>query len=147
MLLNDGLEKNLGAEFLLASHNVVNAAHTMKYYYKINDLFARVDASLNSPYLENKMGLSNRNKMLAQFRNELNFDSVLNYAKDNRYPSNQVYINIIPIFISAVCKVFKSLQSSGIIFKGYDSKVYEEPFTNELEVDMSTFNYMPIRIL
>lgn len=146
MLLNDGLKKNLGAEFLLVSHNVVNATHTMKYYYKIDDLFARVDPNVKSPYLENKMSLNNKNKLLTQLRNDLNFDAVLNYAKDNRYPSSQIYINIIPIFISAVCKVFKSLRSIGIIFKGYDSKIYEEPFTNELEVDMNAFNYMLIRI-
>lgn len=147
MLLNDGLKKNLGAEFLLVSHNIVNAAHTMKFFYKIDDLFARVDSSIKSPYLENKLSLSNRNKFLFQLKNELSFDSILSYAKDNRYPSSQVYINIIPIFISAVCKVFKSLKSKGIVFKGYDSRVYEEPFTNEIEVDLNTLNYMPIRIL
>ena len=126
MLLNDGLKKNLGAEFLLVSHNIVNAAHTMKFFYKIDDLLPLDTQKFRIQWLY-------ENKYISE--------------EDNRYPSSQVYINIIPIFISAVCKVFKSLKSKGIVFKGYDSRVYEEPFTNEIEVDLNTLNYMPIRIL
>ena len=146
MLLNDGLKKNLGAEFLMASHEVIDAAHTMRYYYKLDDFFARIDASVRSPYLENKMSKGNRNKLVGQLRNELYFGIVTKHAKNNTYPSSQVYINVIPIFISATCKVFKALKSKGVVFKGYDSKVYEEPFTTELKVNLKKFNYLPIRI-
>lgn len=52
----------------------------------------------------------------------------------------------MPIFISAICKVFKTLKAKGVEFKGFDAKVYEEPFTNELKVDMGKFIYNPIRI-
>jgi hypothetical protein len=146
MLLNDGLKKNHGAEFLLASHNVMDDIPKMKYYYKLDDFYARIDSNLDSPYLETKMSKSNREKLVFQLKNELHFDMVSNYAKSNRYPTSQIYINVIPIFISAVSKVFKALKSKGTEFKGFDSKVYEEPFVNELEVNMKNFSYMPIRV-
>jgi len=147
MSLNDGLKKYYGAEFLLASHNVVDAIHTMKYYYKMEDFLLRIDSNLNSPFLENKMGKKNREKLLSQLKTDLNFDIISDYAKSHRYPLKQIYINIIPIFISAVCKVFKSLKSQGVEFSGYDAKVYEEPFTNEIQVNFEEINYTPIRIL
>lgn len=146
MLLNNGLKKNLGAEFLMASHDVVDATHTMRYYYKLDDFYARIDSSMNSPYLENKMGERNKDNLLLQLKSELNFDMVSNYAKNESYPTSQIYINIIPIFISAVAKIFKALKSKGIEFKGFDSKVYEKLFTNELKVNMESFNYIPIRV-
>jgi len=146
MLLNEGLKKNHGAEFLLASHNVMNDIPKMKYYYKFDDFYARIDSNLGSPYLETKMNKSNREKLVFQLKNELHFDIVSNYAKSNRYPTSQIYINVIPIFISAVSKVFKALKSKGIEFKGFDAKVYEEAFVNELEVNIKNFSYMPIRV-
>jgi len=146
MLLNNGLEKNHGAEFLLASHDVVDDIPKMKYYYKLDDFYARVDSNLKSPYLETKMSKVNKEKLVSQLKNELNFDMVLDYAQSNRYPTSQVYINVIPIFISAVSKVFKALKAKGIEFKGFDSKVYEEPFINELEVNMENFTYIPMRV-
>ena len=146
MLLNNGLKQNLGAEFLMASHTILNEEARMKYYYKLDDFYARIDPSLNSPYLENRMSENNRGKLIDQLKFELNFNMVSEYASNNRYPSSQIYINVIPIFISAVCKVFKALKSNGVVFKGYDSKVYEEPFTNELRVDMDKFDYVPIRV-
>jgi hypothetical protein len=147
MLLNDGLSKYDGAEFLLAGHDVVDAPHTMRHYYKLDDFFERIDPEINSPYLESKMNLTKKDKTIKQFKKDLNFDGLYSYAKNNCYPSNQIYLNIIPIYISAVSKVFKALKSKGIEFKGYDAKVYEEPFTNELQVDLFKFNYMPMRIL
>lgn len=146
MLLNDGLKKNHGAEFLLASHNVMDDIPKMKYYYKLDDFYARIDSNLDSPYLETKMSKSNREKLVLQLKNELHFDVVSDYAKNKKYPTSQIYINVIPIFISAVSNVFKALKSKGIEFKGFDSKAYEEPFINELKVNMKSFSYMPMCI-
>lgn len=146
MLLNGGLKKNLGAEFLMVSHVVMDEAPKMNYFYKLDDFYARIDSSVVSPYLESKMNNKNKAKLIAQFKNELNFSIVDKYAKSNRYSSKQIYINMMPIFISAVCKVFKALKVKGVKFKGFDAKVYEEPFTNELKVDMGKFIYTPVRI-
>lgn len=147
ILLNGGLEKNHGAEFLLASHDVMSDIPKMKYYYKLYDFYARIDSNIGSPYLEDKMGEKNKKKLLSKLKFELNFDIVTDHAKSAGYPMSQVYINVIPIFASAVSKVFKSFKENGIVFKGFDSNAYEDVFINEIEVNMKSFSYLPIQTL
>lgn len=147
MLIYGGLDKNNGAEFLLVSNRVCNRPPVMNYYYKLEDILLRLDDSLNSPFLENRMKSKQKLDLLQKIMAQLRFDKVIEYAKFNRYPTNQIYINLIPIFTSAVVKVFSELKSNGFEFIGYDAKVYEEPFTNELNVDYSVVDYNPVRVL
>ena len=144
--LNNGHKKYLGAEFILASHEVVDAFHVMKHFYKLEDFYSRIDPKLDSPYLVDRMKDKDKLKLLNQIKNELGFDLITAYAKEGRYPTKQIYVNLIPIYISAVCKVFKVLSDQGIEFIGFDANAYKEPFTNELEVNFSSINYTPIRI-
>ena len=144
--LNEGHKKYLGAEFILASHDVLDSPSRMRYFYKLEDFYQRIDLELNSPYVDQRMRNGNRSKLLNQMDEELNFKSIKDFAKQERYPEKQIYINVMPIFISAVCKAFTALKDKGIQFVGFDAKAYEEPFTNELKVDFSNVNYKPIRI-
>lgn len=147
MLIYGGLEKNNGAEFLLASNRVCNRPPIMNYYYKLEDILLRLDDSLNSPFLEKRMKPQQKSDLLQKIMSQLKFDKVIEHAKSNRYPLNQIYINLIPIFTSAVVKVFTEFKANGFEFIGYDAKVYEEPFTNELNVDYSVVDYNPVRVL
>jgi myo-inositol-1-phosphate synthase len=144
--LNEGHKKYLGAEFILASYDVLDSPSRMRYFYKLEDFYQRIDPDLESPYVDQRMRNSNRSKLLIQMNDELNFKSIKDFAQQERYPEKQIYINVMPIFISAVCKAFTALKDKGIEFVGFDAKTYEEPFTNELKVDFSKVNYTPIRI-
>ena len=144
--LNNGHEKYLGAEFILASHEVVDADHVMRHFYKLEDFYFRIDPKLESPYLVDRMKDKDRLKLLNQIKNELGFDLITTYAKEGRYPINQIYVNLIPIYISAVCKVFKVLSDKGVEFIGFDANVYKDLFTKELKVDFASIYYTPIRI-
>ncbi|MGB2784794.1 hypothetical protein [Psychrobacter sp.] len=119
----------------------------MKNFYKLEDFYFRLDPKLASPYLVDRMKDKDKLKLLDQIKSELNFDLMTTYAEDRRYPIKQIYVNLIPVYISAVCKVFKALNDKGIEFIGFDANVYKEPFTNELKVDFSSIEYTPIRIL
>lgn len=147
MLLNGGLERNNGAEFLLTSNRVCDKPPVMQYYYKLEDVFFRLDKSLGSPFLENRMRTQQKEDLLKMLDEQLKFKDIVDYAKSERYPIKQIYLNLIPIFTSAVVKVFTELKSKGLRFEGYDAKVYEEPFTNELSVDYSVIDYKPLRVL
>ena len=144
--LNNGHKKYLGAEFILASHEVLDADHVMRHFYKLEDFYFRIDPKLESPYLVERMKDKDRLKLLNQIKNELGFDLITAYAKKGRYPINQIYINLIPIYISAVCKVFKVLNDKGIEFIGFDANAYKDLFTKELKVDFTSIDYTPIRI-
>jgi hypothetical protein len=146
MFHNNGLEKNHGSAFLMASHIVNDGASTSRYFYKLDDIFDRIDDSRESPYLESKMGAKNRKKLLQQITEELNFCSITSQATSERYPSKQVYINIVPIFISAMSKVFCCFKDKGVDFSRYDSDVYVKHFTNVMDTDFKDIDFKQVRI-
>lgn len=146
MFHNNGLEKNSGAAFLMANHIVNDGAHTSQYYYKLDDIFDRIDDSRGSPYLENKMGAQKRKKLLKQMKEELCFSSISSQAVSRRYPSKQIYINIIPIFISAMSKVFFCFKEKGIDFSRFDSDVYVKHFTKIMSIDFKNIDFKQVRL-
>ncbi|TQF70458.1 hypothetical protein [Pseudoalteromonas luteoviolacea] len=146
MFHNSGLKRNSGAAFLMASHIVNGSEHTAKYFYKVDDFFERIDESKKSPYLENKMGNKNREKLLNQINEDLNFSSIMLEAVNERYPSNQVYINVVPIFISAMTKIFSCFKNKGVDFSRFDSHVYVEHFTKVMNIDFENIEFTQIRL-
>lgn len=146
MVLESGLRKHLGAEFLLIDYPTLESPSHMYYFYKLEDFYLRIDESMGSPFLEKKMGTTNRQKLLDQINSDLYFKKIQEYADSKNYPLNQIYINVMPIFVAATCRIFKALKENGVQFEGFDAKTYEEPFTNELKVDFSKFTYKPCRI-
>jgi hypothetical protein len=68
---------------------------------------------------------------------QLGIGVIRQHALAERYPGDQVYLDLMPIFTSAVCRVFKAMKAAGIAFKGYDANAYVEPFTSEIEVDLA----------
>ena len=146
MALDERYKNHLGAEFLLVDYPVSGSPPRMRYFYKLEDFYLRTDEALASPYLEKRMGAANRNKLINQLNSDLHFSDIQKFSKSERYPINQVYINVMPIFISATCRAFKALKQNGLQFSGFDANVYELPFTNELEVDFSKFTYKALRV-
>jgi len=146
MFHNNGLEKNSGAAFLMASHIVNDGAYTSRYFYKLDDIFDRIDESKKSPYLENKMGAKNRKKLLQQLNEKLNFHSVTLQATSERYPSKQVYVNIVPIFVSAMSKIFCCFKDKGVDFSRFDSDVYVEHFTKVMDIDFKDIDFKQVRL-
>jgi hypothetical protein len=147
MALNGGINRSQGAEFIFAAHEVVGAGHTMRQFYRLDDFYIRLDKTLASPYLENRMGHRNREKLLGHINSELKFEKILSHAAANRYPSHQVYLNVIPIFISALCRVFSSLNDRGVKFDGFDANAYKSVFVDELTVDFDSISYEKLRII
>lgn len=146
MALDEGFRKYLGADFLLVDYPTIGTPSKMRYFYKIEDFYHRIDDAKASPYLEKILGPVRRRKLLDQINSGLFFSEINKYAESERYPINQVYVNAIPIFVSATCRVFRALNDAGVEFKGFDAKAYKEPFINELDVDFSKFTCTPLRV-
>lgn len=133
-----------GAEFLIASHHVAGGGRVGNQLYKVQDFLLRVDSGLGSPALVRNMSEKNRKKILDQLTMDLKFSEVLAKASAERYPTTQIYLNIIPIFMSAVCRTFKKLKARGKNFAGFDARTYENHFSDELEVELSVLSYHKI---
>lgn len=146
MAQDKGPYRFLGAEFLIASHILAGEAHVGRQLYKAEDFLFRLDPSLNSPALEGKMSALNRSKLLGQLKADLSFNELFSKARREGYPDKQIYFNVIPLFISAVCRVFRSLRARGVQFVGYDANAYEMHFKEKLKVDLSSLSYTTVRI-
>ncbi|ABR91860.1 Hypothetical protein mma_3156 [Janthinobacterium sp. Marseille] len=140
-------ERLEGAAFLLAGHKcAVGKRSLMHHFVKLEDIYSRLDPSKNSPELlriGKPSGIQNRFNLIAE---GLGFKKILAETQAERYPQKQVYLDIVPIFISGVCRVFKALKSLGIEFKGYDAKAYEKCFTEEPETDLNSFEFKMLRM-
>ncbi|MDG4695663.1 MULTISPECIES: hypothetical protein [Providencia] len=135
MIRRDGYKKYDGAEFLLCSYDPLNEnSHVMQYYYKLDDIFTQLD---NGQYIK-----PNNKKMIID---ELNLNLIKNYASSQRYPLEQIYLNIIPVMCSAVRYAFNELIKKGIEPSGFDSEVYLKHFTTDGFFDLNSINYKKIR--
>jgi len=137
MHLNSGMKKMAGATFLMVNYKLEGQAS--QYYYKLEDIFDRID-------IEKKMSEKNRKILLKLLNEELFFSKIKDDSQLKRFPLSQVYINVIPIFISAMSKVFKEFKHLGIKLNGFDSDVYSKHFASMEPIDFSKLTYKELKI-
>lgn len=131
-----------GATFLLARHQMLSEGSLrMHAFFKLEDFRLRLDPTADSPYREKKIKPEKAVQRFRLIRSELGFDTILQAAEAERYPASQVYIDMMPVFVSAIVRVFRALRKIGVNFKGHDAAVYQIPFTAELEVDLGAISY------
>ncbi len=140
-------ERLEGAAFLLAGHKSSKGERSrMHHFIKLEDIYSRLDPSNNSPELLRLGKTADIQKRFNLMAEGLGFRKILAVAQTERYPKNQVYLDIMPIFISGVVRIFKALKFLGIAFIGYDAKVYEKPFTEEIKIDLDSFEFKILRM-
>jgi hypothetical protein len=130
------LQELAGAEFLMAGYANVGNAWSSEHYVLLSDFFAR----LSSPNVKNALALR------TLWDNELRFAEISAYATKKRYPNSQVYIDLIPIFISAMHRVCKWLDGSAMKPKGFDGNVYSRHFLAPMGVDLDKVTYKTLRV-
>lgn len=130
------LEKLAGAEFLMARHPNVDTAWSSEHYLLLHDFFAR----LASPNVKDALVLR------ALWESELRFAEISVYANAERYPNSQVYIDVMPIFISAMHRVCHWLEASAMKPKGFDGNVYSKHFLGPMGVDLRKVTYKTLRV-
>jgi hypothetical protein len=137
LYLDTGLDRWRGASFLLASHPALHGTPIqMSHYVKLDDLDARLDPSCASPFLDTTVRGDKAVGRLKVIDLQLNLPAIRGRGLRDRYPKDQIYLNLMPIFVSAVSKLFKVMTAAGIRFKGFDAETYAASFTSEIEVDL-----------
>lgn len=140
--LEHGIERWLGASFLLARHPTNHGSQIlMSHYVMLDDLDARIDPLRESPYLDKSTKRDRAMRRLEIVNSQLSLPSIRERATRDRYPKDQVYLDLMPVFVSAVCKVFKAMKAAGIGFKGFDAETYAKPFTEEIAVDLRNLEF------
>lgn len=145
MHLNGGMQKYAGAKFLLCGYQPIDCnSHFAKYYYCLEDVYERLDDKRSSEYLDTFLKENKRIEQLSLFKHELSFSEIERYARSERYPLKQVYINVMPILNCALKYTFEKLHEIGIKAKGYDANVYFELFRVDCFFDLKQVIYEPI---
>lgn len=142
-----GVENWLGASFLLASHPTLHGAPILlSHHVRLDDLDARLDPSRASPYLDTSVRGAKATNRFTVIDSQLGLSAIRDLRSQHRYPDDQTYLDLMPIFISATCRVFKAMKAAGISFKGFDASTYLIPFTSELDIDLSSQNFTQLRL-
>lgn len=145
-LEDGGIDRLLGASYLLASHPTRHGAPIpMKHHFRLGDIDARLDPSRASPYLDVSIRGQKAIERFALIDRELSLQAIRQFSEHHGF-GNQTYINLMPIFVSAVCKVFKAMKATGIDFVGFDAETYAVPFTSELDVDLGDVEFSQLKL-
>lgn len=134
--------KWVGASFLLARHRIEGDSPViMEHHLKLDDFRSRLDPEASSPHLDTLVKDTRARRRYQHVAADLSFTKIYEVGLRDRFPTDHIYLDMIPIFVSAVCRIFKALHASGVEFKGFDAAVYLEPFTSEIKVDLNTLLY------
>ncbi len=145
--LEEGIERWLGASFLLAYHPALHESPLrMSHPVRLDDVDSRLDASLGSPYLDKSVGGAGAARRLDVVNAQLGLPAIREHALQNGYPADQTYLDLMPIFVSAVSKVFREMKAAGLRFRGFDAETYRIPFTTEVEVDLGNPMFRRLRL-
>jgi hypothetical protein len=147
LYLDTGLDRWRGASFLLASHPTLHGTPIQMFHYvRLDDLDARLDPSRASPYLDSIVSGDKAVRRMKVIDMQLKLPAIRDHGLRERYPKDQIYLDLMPIFVSAVCKVFKAMKTAGIAFKGFDAETYAVPFTSEIDVDLGSPSLKRLRV-
>jgi len=133
--LNNGLQQWAGAAFLLASTTSEDDQMTSRFYYPLHDFYER----LKSPKV------SQPAKLKSLWDAELRFAEIAQEGHKERYPDKQVFVDLMPAFISAASRVAAWLHASGFQPTGYDGETYFDHF-REVATASSTVSYKRLRL-
>lgn len=131
--LNDAFKLLSGAEFLLGSTTPKEDALTVRFYYLLADFYARLAA------------LKHSDKHRTLWDTDLRFAAIAEAGVDGRYPATQVYVDVMPAFMSSVRRVRGWLAATDFIPTGSDGEVYFESFGEP--APEQRLGYKKIRIL
>ena len=138
-----------GASFLLASHPTLHdggGPARMNHFIRLDDMDARLCPTGGSLHRDMRLKGVPAERRFSLIDRELALGGVRAEALRHRYPADQVYLDLMPVFMSAVARIFKAMKAAGVGFRGYDADVYSVPFTTEIEIDLQhpTFSVFKI---
>ncbi len=147
LLLDEDPERWRGAALLLSTYPTLHGAPIlMQNFVRLDDVDARLNPDVASPHLNTSMKAPKVRQTFELIDRELALGAIRAEAARERYPDDQVYLDLMPVFTSAVVRVFKAMKAIGIRFRGFDADAYSVPFTNEIEVDLGRPIFKAFRV-
>ncbi|WP_218015942.1 hypothetical protein [Brevundimonas vesicularis] len=147
LYLEDGFEKWNGAAFLLAKHPTRHGVPVlMTHFVRLDDIDARLNPARASPLLDTRTKGTRLIKRYEVIDRGLGLPLVRQHGVLQRYPEDQIYLDLMPVFISAISRVFTALRAAGVTFRGFDAQAYLAPFTTEIDINLEAPGFRSVRI-
>lgn len=126
MFKTGNIESHSGATFLMFSHSPFGKQfYVSEYYVQLIDIEE----------------MKHHEKIL----DKLCFDEMWSFAEKNKYPKDQLYLNLIPIVILAASFLFTFLKNKGFEPSFNDSEVYAGYFQEKI-IDPDKWGYKEIKV-
>lgn len=146
IFLEDKPARWQGAAFLTARHPAsLGGPILMSHLLRLDDIDARLDPSLGSTHFD-AFNLKMAAIRFETINGDLGLPAFREEALRGGYPKDQAYLDVMPIFISAVCRVFKAMQAENVRFEGFDAETYGRHFISDVAIDLSRLEYRSQRI-
>lgn len=121
-----GINQKAGATYLLASYDGLSAL-AAKYFLPLHDFYARLEHG----------SVKNPGSTKAKWDQELGFALIAKQGAQGRYPRDQVYVDVMPIFISAISRIMIWLNAAQLAPMGFDGQTYAIHFTELPSLDLT----------
>lgn len=144
--VHENFEQAKGNSFLFATHFIADTDYTSHQFYNLNDFYLRFDPKSTSVYSDTKLKKANKERLFLKLSTDLGLDELSKHATSSGYDKSKVYINIIPIFMSAISRVFESLRERDCKFDGFDAEIYESHFSSKITIYPNRFTYRSLMI-
>jgi hypothetical protein len=138
IILNGGPSAKAGAAYLLGSHSATDDRMTSRAFYLLHDFYARLAMS--------KANIRNPQALRRLWEAQLGWPELVERGKLERYPDSQVYFDVMPVLISAVAHVARSLRSLGLEPVRSDGVTYMEHFGDLPEPFLDALHISQLRI-
>lgn len=142
--LDSPQNKVLEEKYFIAQHQIKSGKSMMSHLVKLEDIYSRLDPRCKSSYFDNFAKRSP--EKFISLQQELGFEKIWECSRKNGYQDSKVYIDLLPIFNSAISRTFTILDQEGINFKGFDAETYRDFFIENIEVDLNSIDYMCLEI-
>lgn len=139
MLKRGGLGRMAGAAFLLVGYQLVGeGGWVSEYYVPFDDFKKRLEMPASR--------IKDPAAIAALFDRECGFAAIRDQASKERYPANQVYLNMIPIVMNAATRVYSTIRAAGVELSGFDSTTYADHFADNRLTTLTAPTFKSIRV-
>lgn len=135
MFFGGGVSSKAGAAFLIGEYER-QTERTSRYPLPLHDFYQRLaHSTIRKP-----------DRLRKLWNDDLAFGLIADRARQDGYPAHQVYVDVLPVFCSALKRVTSWMQTAELAPVGFDSETYAAHFTRSPALDLGVAAFKVVRV-
>lgn len=135
MFFDGGVSSKAGAAYLIGEYERQSERNS-RYPLRLHDFYQRLShSSIRKPDTLRKL-----------WNGDLAFGQIADHAQQEGYPAQQVYVDVLPVFCSALKRVTSWMHTAELAPVGFDSETYTAHFSRSPELDLRAPAFKVVRI-